>query len=90
LIDFEGACRIDQTDSLPWGSPDYVPPRYRGKFSRRAGTLEDDYALGVIGFQFLSGEFPPVEKHARAAVYRRTKCPQPLRKKIERLIDLAI
>ena len=26
LIDFEGACRIDQSDLLPWGSPDYIPP----------------------------------------------------------------
>ena len=54
LIDFEGACLIDETDVLPWGSPNYVPPIYHGKFSRRPGTLEDDYALGVIAFQFAS------------------------------------
>jgi hypothetical protein len=89
LIDFEGACRVDQTESLPWGSPDYVPPRSHGKFSRRAGTLEDDYALGVIAFQFLSGEFPPVERHRRATVYRRTKCPEALRVKIERLLEIS-
>ena len=66
LIDFEGACRIDQTELPPWGSPDYTSPASRGKFSRRAGTLEDDYALGVIAFQFLSGKFPPAEAHRRA------------------------
>ncbi|HKP04087.1 MAG TPA: lipopolysaccharide kinase InaA family protein [Chthoniobacterales bacterium] len=90
LIDFEGACRIDQTESLPWGSPDYVPPRCRGKFSRPAGTLEDDYALGVIGFQFLSGEFPPSGGRARSAIYRRTNCPKPLRERIERLLNSTI
>jgi class IV lanthipeptide synthase len=90
LIDFEGACRIDQTESLPWGSPDYVPPPCRGKFSRPAGTLEDDYALGVIAFQFLSGEFPPSGGRARAAIYRRTNCPKPLQERIERLLDSTI
>ena len=75
LIDFEGACRIDETEILPWGSPDYIPPPYRGKFSRRAGTLEDDYALGVIAFQFLSGKFPPRSSRRRASIYKETRCP---------------
>ena len=28
LIDFEGACGIEQTDVLPWASPYYTPPPY--------------------------------------------------------------
>jgi Protein kinase domain len=90
FIDFEGACRNGQTELLPWGSPDYVPPRYHGKFSRCAGTLEDDYALGVIAFQFLSGKFPPAAAHRRAAIYKRTRCPEPLREKIDRLLSSKI
>ena len=90
FIDFEGACRNDQTELLPWGSPDYIPPRYHGKFSRCAGTLEDDYALGVIAFQFLSGKFPPAAAHRRAALYKRTRCPELLRKKIDRLLSSKI
>jgi hypothetical protein len=90
LIDFEGACRIGQTGSLPWGSPDYTPPSSRGKFSRRAGTLEDDYALGVIAFQFGAGKFPPAAAHRRAALYRRTGCPDALREKIDRLLGSKI
>jgi len=90
LIDFEGACRIDQTGSLPWSSPDYTPPSSRGKFSRRAGTLEDDYALGVIAFQFGAGKFPPAAAHRRAALYRRTDCPDALREKIDRLLGSKI
>jgi class IV lanthipeptide synthase len=90
IIDFEGACRIDQTRLLPWGSPDYIPPSSRGKFSRRAGTLEDDYALGVIAFQFGAGEFPPAATHRRDALYRRTDCPALLWKKIDRLLGSKI
>ena len=90
LIDFEGACRIDQTALPPWGSPDYISPASRGKFSRRAGTLEDDYALGVIAFQFLTGKFPPAAAHRRAALYRRAHCPAPLREKIDRLLGSKI
>ncbi|MEY2528450.1 MAG: hypothetical protein QOJ05_540 [Verrucomicrobiota bacterium] len=90
FIDFEGARPIDQTGLLPWSSPDYIPPPARGKLSRRSGTFEDDYALGVIVFQFGAGQFPPLETTARAALYRRTKCPKPLRERIEGLLNSTI
>jgi hypothetical protein len=87
LIDFEGACRISETSVLPWGSHPFVPPIYRTKIAkRRCGTLEDDYALGVILFQFLSGKFPPSSPRARSLVYKRTHCPDHLRVEIERLL----
>ena len=86
VIDFEGACRISETDLLPWGSPDYIPPGYRGKFSRRAGTREDDYALGVVAFQFLSGKFPPISSRRRASIYKNARCPDSLRSRIESLL----
>lgn len=89
LIDFEGACRIGQTKIPSWGSPDYIPLRYHGKFSRRAGTFEDDYALGVIAFQFLSGQFPPNSPRHRASIYKATRCPVSLRKRIENLLQLS-
>jgi serine/threonine protein kinase len=87
LMDFEGACRIAEEGILPWGSPDYMPPVYRKPFAlRKAGTLEDDYALGVIAFQFLAGEFPHSTPSARRKVYKRTGCPKSLRDKIEALL----
>jgi hypothetical protein len=87
LIDFEGACRISEAGVLPWGSPRYLPPIYRKAFAgRRAATLEDDYALGVILFQFLSGEFPAESARGRATLYKRTRCPNHLRAKIESLL----
>ena len=86
LIDFEGACRIPETEVLPWSSLNYTPAPCQKSFSRRPGTLEDDYALGVILFQFLSGEFPAASAHGRTAVYKRTQCPDYLRLEIERLL----
>jgi len=87
LIDFEGACRISDTGVLPWGSLPYLPPIYRKQFAaRHPGTLEDDYALGVILFQFLSGKFPAASARVREAVYKRTCCPKCLRATIESLL----
>ncbi len=87
LIDFEGACRIAETEVAHWGSYQYLPPIYAdGSATRRPGTLEDNYALGVIAFQFLAAEFPSSNARARSKVYRRTNCPDPLRERIERLL----
>ncbi len=88
LIDFEGACRTKDTQALPWSSANYVPPVYERSFARRAGTLEDDYALGVIAFQFLAGEFPPSNRGERAKIYHRTASPDALRTRIEALLQL--
>ena len=53
---------------------------------RSALQLEDDYALGVIAFQFGTGKFPPEKAQARAALYEHTKCPARLRQWIEALL----
>jgi Protein kinase domain len=86
LIDFEGACEINRTKVLPWGSSNYSTPR----LTRRTGFGEDDYALGVITFQFGTGKFPPASRRGRAAIYKRTRCPVGLRARIERLLDADI
>lgn len=86
LIDFEGACRREDTKALPWGSPPYLPPAERIAFRRAAGTLEDDYALGVIAFQLGTAELPASNLRQRAAQYRRSNCPAHLRKEVERLL----
>ena len=86
LIDFEGACRIEERRVSPWGSTDYLPLGHREKSRRCPGTLEDDYALGVIAFQFMCGEFPPRNSRRRSAFYRRAGCPASLRARIEDLL----
>lgn len=90
LIDFENACRPGERKIGAWASRHYFPPPKPGTNRRRTGSGEDDYALGVIGFQFGTGHFPARTKSARAAQYRRTKCPKPLRERIEWLIDSTI
>jgi hypothetical protein len=86
FVDFEGACRIDEVNAHPWATSAYSPPCYHRAMSRRPGTLEDDYALGVILFQFGAGKFPPTSARSRAVIYKRTNCPATLRKKIELLL----
>jgi serine/threonine protein kinase len=87
LVDFEGACRVSETNVLPWGSHRYLPPVYRKQFAaRRVGTLEDDYALGVIAFQFLSGKFPATSARLRSIVYKQAHCPDHVRTRIESLL----
>jgi hypothetical protein len=90
VIDFEDACRIEQRDVQWSGSKHYSTPRGKDILSRRAGVWEDDYALGVIAFQFGIGKFPPGEVSVRAALYKRTKCPSALREKIEQLLTAKI
>jgi hypothetical protein len=87
LIDFEGACEINRTNVRPWGSTNYSPTKLA---IRRAGFSEDDYALGVIAFQFGTGKFPPATGRGRAAIYARTRCPDRLRARIERLLSVKI
>ncbi len=89
LIDFEGAVGINQTEVLPWGSRDYLPRIYHRRWRRRLGVLEDNYALGVIAFQFGTGEFPTSNRRQRAAIFQRTQCPDSLRTKIEALFHAA-
>ncbi len=86
LIDFEGACRLEDTEALSWGSSPYSPPAERIAFGRAAGTLEDDYALGVIAFQFGTGELPTLNLRRRSVQYRCSGCPGELRKEIDCLL----
>ncbi len=88
LIDFEGACRVTDHEALPWGSPHYVLPEYARGSPRQRGTREDDYALGVIAFQFLTGTFPSENRRQRSAFYRRSSCPEALRVRIEALLQV--
>ena len=90
LLDFEGACRTKETDALPWGSRNYLPRACRQRLRRRPGFREDNYALGVIAFQFGTGQFPPAAKRGRAAIYARTRCPDVFRVHIEQLLDANI
>jgi hypothetical protein len=85
LVDFEGACRLGETDVLPWGSPGYTR-RTRCKYRRQPGRAEDQYALGAIAFQIATGKLPPRECAARLRLYRGHGCPAYVRAKIDKLL----
>ena len=87
LLDFEGACPVDETEVLTWGSANYLPRDYYDSFTRRPGVFEDRHALGVIAFQFGTGRFPPEKPRERNAIYRSTRCPDRLQKQIENLLS---
>lgn len=85
-IDFEGACRINERHVSPWGSLNYSPASCLRRSRRRPGTREDDFALGVLVFQMMCGEFPQSGARARSALYQRAGCPDVLRARIEDLL----
>jgi len=65
-LDFEGACRLDETDP-PWGAtPGYIPPRQ----SRNSASPEamDLYALGTSIMQVIAKAESPINL---AAAFRR-------------------
>ncbi len=86
LTDFEHACRFDEKKISLWSSRGYHPPTSLKATRARPGSGEDDYALGVIAFQFGTGKFPAKSKHERAAIYARTGCPEELRIRVEQLL----
>jgi hypothetical protein len=57
-LDFEGACRIDEPDSMPCGTPGYISPEADKEPPSGSRVAEDLYALGVTLHQLLSGRIP--------------------------------
>ena len=86
LLDFENACRVKSQRPQCWGSPGYQLPGGDKAGRRQPGTKEDDYALGVIAFQYGTGRFPPLGTPRRARLYARHNCPKGLRERIETLL----
>lgn len=54
-IDFEGACRVDSPDPMPWGTTGYVPPEWVEVPKEGSRRAEDLYALGATMYQLLTG-----------------------------------
>ena len=65
-VDFEGACRNDNPDALPWNTEGFTPLRWNAK--ARSRQYEDLYALGAILYFLLTGrllsgvDYPEVRK----------------------------
>jgi Protein kinase domain len=57
-LDFEGACKADRSDPLPWNTPSYTPPETNRPFKGQSRLPEDLYALGVVIYLLFGGRLP--------------------------------
>jgi hypothetical protein len=57
-LDFEGACRVESPDPLPWGTPAFAPPEGGAEFRGQSRLPEDLYALGAVVYFLLAGRTP--------------------------------
>src|SRR5262249_27408561 len=85
-LDFEGACRIDRPDSMPWGTVGYMAPEGDKMPVSGSRAAEDLYALGASLHQLLTGRIPtdtplpPLGRHRRGV-------PRAVRKVVGALLD---
>ena len=86
-VDFEGACRIDAPDPLPWGTPAYLPPEQRGSFVGESCATQDLYALGVTLHQLLSGRVLDSSERPAPVGRLRRRVPPAVRKVIAALLQ---
>lgn len=70
-LDFEGACRVESPDPLPWGTPAFAPPEGGGELRGRSRLPEDLYALGAVVYFLLAGRTPDAADPAPLSKMRR-------------------
>ena len=57
-IDFEGACRVNQPNPLPLGTPEFLPTNYKEELGLPAHPSTDLYAMGVVIYYLVTGTLP--------------------------------
>jgi hypothetical protein len=65
-LDFEGACRVNNPDLMPWGTMGFTPPR------KLCGVTEDLYGLGATLYFLLSGHLPAADPRPLGKLRRST------------------
>ncbi|HEX8293941.1 MAG TPA: hypothetical protein VF570_19400 [Pyrinomonadaceae bacterium] len=70
-LDFEGACRVESPDPLPWGTPAFAPPEGGEELPGRSRLPEDLYALGAVVYFLLAGRTPDAAGPAPLSKMRR-------------------
>ncbi len=83
-VDFEGACRTNRFDPVPWGTTGYIPANNKHLQSR---VPDDFFALGATLYQLFMGR-PPGGKLTRRCRDRLSeRAPQEVVHVIARLLD---
>jgi hypothetical protein len=85
-LDFEGACRVETPDPLPWGTPAFAPPEGGEELRGRSRLPEDLYALGAVVYFLLAGRTPDAARPAPLSKMRRG-LPADVLEVVGRLLD---
>jgi hypothetical protein len=84
-VDFEGACRTNRFDPVPWGTPGYIPPNH--KYHPSSRVPDDFFALGATLYQLFMGR-PPGGKFTQRCRDRLSgRAPQEIVHVVSRLLD---
>ncbi len=86
-LDLEGACRVNRSDPMPWGTEGYVAPESL-KTHTGNSRLPDLYALGITLRQLLSGQTPGATRPQQPAPRFNKHVPSRVKKLISALLDL--
>lgn len=86
-LDFEGACRVESPDPLPWGTPAFAPPEGGEEFRGQSRLPEDLYALGAVVYFLLAGRTPDATARAPLSKMRRG-VPADVLQVVDELLDL--
>jgi hypothetical protein len=85
-LDFEGACQVNHPDSLPWGTPSFIPPEANDAFRGQSRLPEDLYALGAVIHLLLTGRTPDAASSLPLSKLRRG-IPRQLSELVTELLD---
>jgi hypothetical protein len=74
-LDFEGACLVENSDPLPWGTVGYMSPEGIDDFRGQSRLPEDLYAMGAVIYLLFAGRTPDAPSPVRLERLRRNLPP---------------
>jgi serine/threonine protein kinase len=84
-LDFEGACRTNRFDPVPWGTPRYIPPNH--EYLQLSRAPDDFFALGATLYQLFMGRPPGGKFTQRRRNKLGERAPQEVVNVVAQLLD---